>query len=148
MEELACPIYTVYSRAVREKLATANPGQMMIRHPHFGQPIFVRFPVPSILRGNDGMDMFPYSPPLAMVDSVIRHAVEKSDGKLTEAQVREFIERIPVSEKMKRLARIGDLLVDLKGQSVKNLLTKICGPAVSSDAISPPLYEEDDPFRT
>jgi hypothetical protein len=148
MEELASPIYTVYSRAVREKLATANPGQMMIRHPHFGQPIFVRFPVPSILRGNDGMDMFPYSPPLAMVDSVIRHAVEKSDGKLTEAQVREFIERIPVSEKMKRLARIGDLLVDLKGQSVKNLLTKICGPAVSSDTISPPLYEEDDPFRT
>jgi hypothetical protein len=148
MEELASPIYTVYSRAVREKLATANPGQMMIRHPHFGQPIFVRFPVPNILRGNDGMDMFPYSPPLGMVDSVIRHAVERSDGKLTEAQVREFIERIPVSEKMKRLARIGDLLVDLKGQSVKNLLTKICGPAVSSDAISPPLYEEDDPFRT
>jgi hypothetical protein len=148
MEELASPIYTVYSRAVREKLATANPGQMMIRHPHFGQPIFVRFPVPNILRGNDGMDMFPYSPPLGMVDSVIRHAVERSDGKLTEAQVREFIERIPVSEKMKRLARIGDLLVDLKGQSVKNLLTKICGPAVSSDTISPPLYEEDDPFRT
>ena len=148
MEELASPIYTVYTRAVREKLATANPGQMMIRHPHFGQPIFVRFPVPSILRGNDGMEMFPYSPTLGMIDSVIRLAVEKSDGKMTEAQVREFIGRIPETERAKRLARIGDEIKDLRGQSVKILLTRLCGPAVARETISPPIYEEEDPFRT
>ena len=59
MEELSQPSYTVYSQAVREKLATADPGEIMFRHPHFSQPIFVRFPRPSILKGSDGMKKWP-----------------------------------------------------------------------------------------
>ncbi|MDQ2985979.1 MAG: ATP-binding protein [Armatimonadota bacterium] len=55
MEELAQPGYSVYSQAVREKLATADPGEVMFRHPRFSQPIFLRFPKPSIMKGSDGM---------------------------------------------------------------------------------------------
>ena len=31
----------------------------MVRHPHFTQPIFVRFPRPAVLRGREGVERFP-----------------------------------------------------------------------------------------
>src|SRR5207244_4528082 len=43
-DELSTPGYAVLSPATRTKLATLEKGQLMIRHPHFTQPIFVRFP--------------------------------------------------------------------------------------------------------
>ena len=32
---------------------------MLIKHPHFAQPIFVRFPIPPCLRGSDGLRKYP-----------------------------------------------------------------------------------------
>src|SRR5205085_10845312 len=54
MDELATPGYAVLSPATRTKLATLEKGQLMVRHPHFAQPIFVRFPRPAAMRGRDG----------------------------------------------------------------------------------------------
>src|SRR3712207_7555806 len=48
----ALPI-PVLSPATRVKLATLAKGQLMVRHPHFTQPIFVRFPRPAAMRGRD-----------------------------------------------------------------------------------------------
>src|SRR6185295_917572 len=48
MDELATPGYAVLSPATRTKLATLEKGQLMVRHPHFAQPIFVRFPRPAV----------------------------------------------------------------------------------------------------
>ena len=45
-DELATPGYAVLSPAIRTKLATLEKGQLMVRHPHFTQPMFVRFPDP------------------------------------------------------------------------------------------------------
>ncbi len=59
MDELATPGYAVLSAATRTKLATLEKGQLMVRHPHFAQPIFVRFPRPAVLRGRDGAERFP-----------------------------------------------------------------------------------------
>ena len=53
-DELATPGYAVLSPAVKTKLATLEKGQLMVRHPHFTQPIFVRFPRPAVMRGRDG----------------------------------------------------------------------------------------------
>src|SRR5678810_998502 len=50
-DELATPGYSVLSPAVKTKLATLEKGQLMVRHPHFTQPIFVRFPRPAVMRG-------------------------------------------------------------------------------------------------
>ena len=55
-DELATPGYGVFSPAVRTRLATLEKGQLMVRHPHFTQPIFVRFPRPAVCRGRDGME--------------------------------------------------------------------------------------------
>jgi hypothetical protein len=59
MDELATPGYAVLSPATRTKLATLEKGQLMVRHPHFSQPIFVRFPRPAVMRGRDGAEKFP-----------------------------------------------------------------------------------------
>lgn len=59
MEELANPIYSPYPPAVREKMANCQQGQVMFRHPHFAQPVFVRFPRPAVLKGEDGIKRFP-----------------------------------------------------------------------------------------
>src|SRR4030081_704525 len=60
-DELATPGYAVLSPAIKTKLATLEKGQLMVRHPHFTQPIFVRFPRPSIMRGRDGSERYPQS---------------------------------------------------------------------------------------
>jgi DNA helicase HerA-like ATPase len=58
-DELATPGYAVLSPAVKTKLATLEKGQLMVRHPHFTQPVFVRFPRPAVLSGREGADRFP-----------------------------------------------------------------------------------------
>jgi len=58
-DELATPGYAVLSPATRTRLATLDKGQLMVRHPHFTQPIFVRFPRPAVMSGRDGAEQFP-----------------------------------------------------------------------------------------
>ena len=72
MDELATPNYQVLSPATKIKLATLPVGELMVRHPHFTQPIFVRFPRPAVLRGRDGMERFPLTPDLPFPDAVAR----------------------------------------------------------------------------
>lgn len=58
-EELSQPGYSYFSAAVREKLGSLNPGEVLIKHPHFKQPIFIRFPRPWCLSGSQGMLRYP-----------------------------------------------------------------------------------------
>jgi hypothetical protein len=58
-DELATPGYATLSPAVRTKLSSLEKGQLMVRHPHFTQPVFVRFPRPAVLRGRDGAKQYP-----------------------------------------------------------------------------------------
>ena len=59
MDELATPGYATLSPATKIKLATLPKGELMLRHPHFTQPIFVRFPRPAVLSGREGIERFP-----------------------------------------------------------------------------------------
>jgi hypothetical protein len=44
----------------------------MVRHPHFTQPIFVRFPRPAILRGRDGAERYPQAQDVSLEAAVLR----------------------------------------------------------------------------
>ena len=70
MDELATPGYQVLSPATKIKLATMPKGELMVRHPHFTQPIFVRFPKPAVMQGNVGKERFPPKPDLPFEDAV------------------------------------------------------------------------------
>ncbi len=90
MDELATPGYQVLSPATKIKLATMPVGELMVRHPHFTQPIFVRFPKPPVLRGRDGMERFPGAVDLPFEDAVARQLVQL-DRRIRPNQVKDLI---------------------------------------------------------
>ncbi|MFL5582810.1 MAG: ATP-binding protein [Gemmatimonadaceae bacterium] len=71
-DELATPGYATLSPATRTKLATLQKGQLMVRHPHFAQPIFVRFPRPALMTGRDGAERFPQQQEATLEAAVLR----------------------------------------------------------------------------
>ena len=89
-DELATPGYSVLSPAVKIKLATLEKGQLMVRHPHFTQPIFVRFPRPAILRGRDGAERFPQAQDVSL-DAAVLRALRRLDPTLTLGWVQDAV---------------------------------------------------------
>ena len=71
-DELATPGYMVLSPAIKTKLATLEKGQLMVRHPHFTQPIFVKFPRPAVMLGRDGADRYPQALEVTLENAVVR----------------------------------------------------------------------------
>ncbi|MFL5502073.1 MAG: ATP-binding protein [Gemmatimonadaceae bacterium] len=88
-DELATPGYAVLSPATRTKLATLEKGQLMIRHPHFTQPIFVRFPRPSVMQGREGAERYPQSADVSL-DAAILRALRPLDPTITLPWVQEI----------------------------------------------------------
>lgn len=81
-DELATPGYQTLAPATKARLATLEKGQLMVRHPHFGQPIFVRFPRPAVLTGREGVERFPQAEELAL-DAAITRALRRLDPSVT-----------------------------------------------------------------
>jgi DNA helicase HerA-like ATPase len=89
-DELATPGYAILSLAVKTKLATLEKGQLMVRHPHFTQPIFVRFPRPAIMRGRDGAERYPQAVDVDL-DAAVLRSLRTLDPSLTIGWVRDAI---------------------------------------------------------
>jgi DNA helicase HerA-like ATPase len=90
LDELATPGYQVLSPAIKGKLASLPIGELMVRHPHFTQPIFVRFPKPPVLRGRDGVERFPPAADVPFEDAVARQLV-RLDRRIRPNQVKDLI---------------------------------------------------------
>jgi hypothetical protein len=90
MDELATPGYAVLSPATKSKLATLPKGELMIRHPHFTQPIFLRFPRPAVLAGRDGVRKFEPEADLPFEDAVARQ-LKRLDRSLQMNLVKDLI---------------------------------------------------------
>ena len=90
-DELAMPAYQTLSPAVKSKLAGLPKGELMVRHPHFTQPIFVKFPRPAVMSGRDGVERFPPQPDIPFAEAMWRQLVKLERG-LTRQQVKELVE--------------------------------------------------------
>ncbi len=88
-DELSTPGYAVLSPATRTKLATLEKGQLMIRHPHFTQPIFVRFPRPAVMQGREGSERYPQSSDVSLEAAILR-ALRPLDSTITLPWVQEI----------------------------------------------------------
>jgi hypothetical protein len=88
-DELSTPGYTVLSPATKTKLATLEKGQLMIRHPHFTQPIFVRFPRPAVMQGREGAEKYPQAADVALDVAVLR-SLRPLDPSITLPWVQEI----------------------------------------------------------
>src|SRR5206468_431067 len=70
-EELAQPGYSYFTPAVKEKLGSLEQGAVLIKHPHFAQPVFIRFPRPACLKGSDGLKMYPRKSGRTFVEQIL-----------------------------------------------------------------------------
>jgi DNA helicase HerA-like ATPase len=91
MDELATPVYATISPATKIKLATLPKGELMVRHPHFTQPIFVKFPRPAVLTGREGVERFPPAAELPFVEAVVRQ-LKSIDRRVSAETIRELVE--------------------------------------------------------
>lgn len=89
-DELATPGYATLSPATRTKLSTLDKGQLMVRHPHFTQPVFVRFPRPAVLSGREGVEKFPQAEEPTLEVAVTR-ALRALDRSVTVEWVKDTI---------------------------------------------------------
>lgn len=89
-DELATPGYSILSLATRTRLATLEKGQLMVRHPHFTQPIFVRFPRPAVMQGRDGAERYPQSAEIDLETSVYR-SLRTLDRSIRLAWVKDIV---------------------------------------------------------
>jgi DNA helicase HerA-like ATPase len=91
MDELSTPAYGMLSPATKIKLATLPKGELMVRHPHFTQPIFVRFPRPPVLGSREGIERFPPAVELPFADAVARQ-LRGLDRRVSTDAVRALID--------------------------------------------------------
>lgn len=89
-DELATPGYATLAQATRTKLSTLDKGELMVRHPHFTQPIFVRFPRPPVLSGREGVERFPQAAEPTLEEAIVR-ALRPLDRSITLDWVKDAI---------------------------------------------------------
>lgn len=164
MEELAQPGYSVFGQAVKEKLASCEPGEVLIRHPHFTQPVFVRFPRPCFLRGSDGIRKYPpeekpfdvavwetlqklnpaleYAQVKAVIDDVAAHSNGIDEDRISEAMHRVLQERPDPSRVLERFRAH---LPKQVSSSVLSSPTGLTGPAFNPARDEE--FDPDDPFN-
>src|SRR5689334_1316677 len=139
-DELATPGYSVLSPAVKTKLATLEKGQLMVRHPHFTEPIFVRFPRPAIMRGRDGVERFPQASEISLETALLR-ALRPLDPTITLNWVKDIVDMYEPDAVLR--ARNATLLE--RPADVKRFFKAQLAPIVPSTPVSRPMVT---PIRT
>jgi len=146
-DELATPGYQVLTPATKIKLATLPAGELMVRHPHFTQPIFVRFPRPAVLRGRDGVERFPPAADLPFEDAVVRLLL-RQDRSLAPNRIKDLIADRSVDDVRRAVAAVRRT----RPSDVLSAFRRALGSRVAADAPAtaesvPPLgHVGDDPY--
>ncbi|GAC1654680.1 MAG: ATP-binding protein [Gemmatimonadaceae bacterium] len=149
-DELATPGYAVLTPATRTKLATLEKGQLMVRHPHFTQPIFVRFPRPAVMRGRDGAERWPQASDVPL-DVAIMRALRALDPAVTLGWVQDTIKEGVYDEKeivRAKNATIRERPVDVKkffAQQFRRLVAAGI-PAARAKVVPIKSLSSDDPY--
>lgn len=151
MDELATPGYQVLTSATKEKLATLSKGQLMIRHPHFNQPIFVKFPRPNILRGPDGIRKFPPAEDLPLEEAVWRN-LSRINNSITRSQVKDVIaDASDVEEVVRAMNMTLQKSPEDAAAYFRSAIRKKAGLYQKNDDVEVPIIKDigadgDDPF--
>lgn len=151
LDELATAGYAVLSPAIKSKLATLAKGELMVRHPHFAQPIFLRFPRPAVLPGREGVRRFEPEADLPFDDAVARQ-LHRLDPRITINEVKDLIALRDEGEVLLALHRTQQSKPDhpvsffkafLKKQLPREVIPATSGHPLSS---SPGILVPEDPY--
>jgi len=133
-DELATPGYAVLGSATRTKLATLDKGQLMVRHPHFAHPVFVRFPRPAVLSGREGAERFPPGEEPTLAEAVLR-GLRSLDPQLTMASIGVVFEGLYADDE---ILRARDRTLRERPRDVKAFFLSQFRSIVASRQASPP----------
>ena len=145
-DELATPGYAMLSPAIRTKLSTLGKGQLMVRHPHFSQPVFVRFPRPAVLSGREGVER--YAPAVeTTLEAAVTRALRVLDRAITLEWVRSAIALADDDE----VLRARNRTVQARPDDVKAYFRSQLKRRVTSELAPPPrpplrVTTTDDPY--
>jgi DNA helicase HerA-like ATPase len=147
-DELATPGYAVLSPAIKTKLATLEKGQLMVRHPHFTQPIFVRFPRPAVMRGRDGVSRYPSAASVPLETAVLR-TLRTLDPTLTLGWLQDTVQLASDDE----IVRARNAVVRERPEDVRRTFASYfraaVAPKTATRAATPaplPAAPSDDPY--
>jgi len=148
-DELATPGYQTITPATKARLATLEKGQLMVRHPHFGQPIFLRFPRPAVLGGREGVERFPQAEELTLEEAITK-SLRRLDATVTLGWVKDALALAGEDEDgMLRArnrtlqARPDDVRAFFKAQLRKRAEREVAAPRGPTPLRVPP---PDDPY--
>jgi uncharacterized protein len=147
-DELATPGYAVLSPATRTKLATLAKGDLMVRHPHFTQPIFLKFPRPAVLRGRDGVERFPQATESTLESSLLR-TLRQLDPSIPLVWVQDLVALYDEPDLIRaRNATLQARPKDVKGFFASRLRTIIPAQPAAAPVAAAPLraLPADDPY--
>jgi len=147
-DELATPGYAVFSPATRTKLATLAKGDLMVRHPHFTQPIFLKFPRPAVLRGRDGVERFPQATDSSLETSLLR-TLRQLDPGIPLTWVQDMVALYDEPDLIRaRNATLQSRPKDVKAFFASRLRTIIPAQPASTPVAATPLrgLPADDPY--
>jgi uncharacterized protein len=146
-DELATPGYGLLSPAVRAKLAALPKGELMVRHPHFTQPVFVRFPRPPVLSGREGIERFPPEAEVPFEEAVVRR-LRALNGGLAPGRLLDLVAGRPREDVVRAL----HATIRARPDDVLAFFTKCLGREVPTRSVGaraggvPPLRRSDDPY--
>ena len=149
MDELATPGYSVFSPAIKSKLATLAKGELMFRHPHFAQPIFLRFPRPAVMPGRDGVRRFEPEEDLPFEDAIARQ-LRRLDRRIGINEVKDLVtgrdeEEVLLALHRTQQTRPENPLSYFKAFLKKTPLREVI-PAGSPAVVRPSIVVPDDPY--
>lgn len=97
MDELASQGYSVMPSTIKAELTVLEKGKLLIRHPHFNQYIFVRFPRPPFMTSQDGSKKFPPVAERNFEDAMIMN-FKRLDPKIKVTEIKEIIFEVDKDE--------------------------------------------------
>jgi uncharacterized protein len=148
MDELATPGYGTLSSAVKTKLATLPKGELMVRHPHFTQPVFLKFPRPPVMRGQDGRNLFQPQTDMPFAEAMVWR-LRQLDSGLSPVKIKDAIADFEQETVMAKINQVEqqkpeDILGWLKS-NLQKIQTRKNGHQIKVA----PVFEidDDDPYR-
>jgi len=146
-DEVATPGYGILSPSIKAKLGALPKGELMVRHPHFTQPVFVRFPRPPVLSGREGIERFPPEEEVPFEDAVARR-LRAVNGSIPSNRIKDLV----AGRAREDVVRALHATIRNRPDDALAFFTKCLGREVRSRTVAPkvgvaPLRGGEDPYR-
>ncbi|HSA07072.1 MAG TPA: hypothetical protein P5556_07810 [Candidatus Gastranaerophilales bacterium] len=105
MDELANQGYSVMPSSIKAELTVLEKGKLLIRHPHFNQYIFVKFPRPPIMTSQAGAKRFVPAKPLSFEEAMIRN-FKRIDPTIKANEVKDCIFEVDQEEVLRAFSEM------------------------------------------